>query len=199
MGKAAFQKYAEDTEAQMKRWYEHLSEKDKRCYAALEAKKLGYGGQRYICRLLGCSPTTMRVGQKELQEGFVTLQESIRKPGGGRKKIREKMKGVDEVFLEIVGECTAGSPMDDKMKWTHLNATGVSRSLHERGYPVSPYVVKQLFKKYGYVKRKMQKTKTVKEAAQRNEQFENIQVLREHYEKEGDPIISVDVKKRGDR
>lgn len=176
MGKASFQKYAEDTEEQMKRWYEHLSEKDKRRYAALEAKTLGYGGQRSICRLLGCSPTTMRVGQKELQEGFVTPQERIRKPGGGRKKIREKMQGVDKAFLESIGECTAGSPMDDTVKWTHLNATEVSRSLHEREYPVSPYVIKQLFKKYGYVKRKMQKTKTVKEAAQRNEQFENRRV-----------------------
>lgn len=64
---------------------------------------------------------------------------------------------------------------------------------------MSEHVVNQLLQKHKYKKRKMQKTKTVKEAAQRNEQFENIKELREEYTKEQNPIISLDVKKRTDR
>lgn len=199
MGKAAFQRYSEETEEQMKLFYEKLSEKEKRRYAALEAEKLGHGGQRYICRLLGCSPTTLRVGRAEWQQGLLTPEKGIRRPGGGRKKIRDKIAGIDEVFLQIVEEQTAGSPINEEVKWTNMGVRGISRAFKEKGYEVSDYVVKQLLKKHKYVKRKMQKTKTVKEAEQRNEQFENIKELRERYTKEKNPIISVDVKKRTDR
>jgi len=57
-------KYSQEVEGQMKSFYETLSEKEKRRYAALEASKLGYGGQKYICTLLGCSPTAARVGRE---------------------------------------------------------------------------------------------------------------------------------------
>jgi len=196
MGKAAFQNYSEATEEQMKRFYGDLSEKEKRRYAALEAEKLGHGGQRYICRLLGCSPTTLRVGRAELQQRSETPDQGVRRPGGGRKKIREKREGIDEMFLEIVDENTAGSPMNEDIKWTNLGQTGIAKKFEEKGQKVSPYVVKQLLKKHKYVQRKMQKAKTVKEAEQRNEQFENIKELREKHTKDGNPIISLDVKKK---
>ncbi|HEY1354186.1 MAG TPA: hypothetical protein VGF67_31625 [Ktedonobacteraceae bacterium] len=176
MGKAAFQRYAHDTEEQMRCLYRQLSEKEKRRYAALEAEKLGHGGQRYICRILGCSPTTMRVGRKELHQGFFTHKERIRRPGGGRKKIRDTMEGIDEMFLQMVGEYTAESPRDEDVKWTNLSVRAVSRAFQERGYPLSDHVVKQLFKKHGYVKRKMQTTKIVKEAEQQKEPFEKRKV-----------------------
>ncbi len=194
-----FQKYSEEVEEQMITFYRNLSEKEKRRYAALETEKLGYGGQKYICGLLGCSPTTLRVGREELLHGSSTEDQSVRRPGGGRKKIREKIEGIDEEFLEIVGENTAGSPMNEEVKWTNLGLRGISKAFKEKGYEVSEHVVKQLLKKHKYGKRKMQKTKTVKEAEQRNEQFENIKELRERYTREENPIMSIDVKKRDDR
>jgi hypothetical protein len=196
MGKAVFQKYSEETEEQMKRFYRSLSEKEKRRYAAVETDKLGHGGQKYICSLLGCSPTTVRVGRAELLNGSSVHKEGIRRPGGGRKKIREKIQGIDELFLEIVEENTAGSPMDEEIKWTNLGLKGISRAFREKGCDVSEYVVKQLLKKHKYVKRKMSKTKTIKEAEQRNEQFENIKELRERYIKEGNAVVSIDGKKK---
>jgi hypothetical protein len=194
-----FQKYSAEIEEQMRRFYGNLSEKEKRRYAALETEKLGYGGQKYICGLLGCSPTTLRVGRAELLHGSSMPEESVRRPGGGRKKIREKIAGIDELFLEIVKENTAGSPMDEEVKWTNLGLKGISKEFEKKGYKVSEHVVKQLLKKHKYVQRKMHKTKTVKETAQRNEQFENIKELRERYTKEENPIVSLDVKKRADR
>jgi hypothetical protein len=196
IAKEVFQKYSEEREEQMRRFYGNLSEKEKRSYAALETEKLGYGGQKYICVLLGCSPTTLRVGREELLHGSSTPEKRVRRSGGGRKKIREKIVEIDEVFLEIVKENTAGSPTNEEVKWTNLGLKGMSREFKKKGYKVSEYVVKQLLKKHKYVKRKMKKTKTVKEAEQRNEQFENIKGLRERYTKEENPIISVDVKKR---
>src|SRR5439155_5774795 len=131
----------------------------------------------------------------ELREGSVKTKEGVRRLGGGRKKILEKIESIDEMFLEIVEENTAGSPMNEDIKWTNLGETGISQKFVEKGHKVSPYVVKQLLKKHNYVKRKMHKTKTAKEEEQRNEQFENIKGLREKYTKEGNPIISIDVKK----
>lgn len=189
-------KYSQEIEATMKKFYETLSEKDRRRYAAIEALKLGRGGQKYICEVLGCDAGTVKRGNEELQNGLETPKDRIRKFGGGSKKIRDKMKNIDEVFVEILKDETAGSPMDEAIKWTNLGQRAISKAFEERGYKISEHVVKQLLKKHKYVKRKMQKTKTVKEAKQRNEQFENIKKLREKYTKKENPIISLDVKKK---
>jgi len=189
-------KYSYETEAGMKRFYESLSEKDRRRYAAVEASKLGYGGQKYLCKILGCDAGTVKRGKEELQEGIAPSEGRIRKPGGGRKKRREKIENIDGVFLEVVKDHTAGSPIDEKIKWTNLGQRAISKALKEKGYEVSEHVVKQLLKKHKYVKRKMQKTRTVKETALRDEQFENIKERREEYMKSENPIISIDVKKK---
>ncbi len=108
----------------------------------------------------------------------------------------EKIENIDEIFLEIVKDHTAGSPMDEAVKRMNLGQKAISRAFREKGYNISEHVVKQLLKKHKYVKRKMQKTKTVKEAEQRNEQFENIKERKEEYIEKGDPVISLDVKKK---
>ncbi len=190
------EKYSQEIEATMKKLYATLSEKDRRRYAATEALKLGYGGQKYICEILGCDAGTVKRGKEELQEGVDPSEGRIRKSGGGCKKIIEKIENIDEVFLEIVKDHTAGSPMDEEIKWTNLGQRAVSKAFKEKGYKVSEHVVKQLLKRHKYVQRKMHKTRTVKEAALRNEQFENIKTLREKYTKSEKPIISIDVKKK---
>ena len=196
-GKTVFQgKYSQEVEEQMKSFYETLSEKEKRRYAALEASKLGHGGQKYICTLLGCSPTTLRVGREEIMQGSPIPKGYIRRAGGGRRKIMEKIENIDEIFLEIVKEHTAGSPMDETVKWTNLGLKAISKAFQERGYNVSEHVVKQLLKKHKYVQRKMRKTKTVKEAEHRDDQFKNINRLKEEHMNRGDPVISLDVKKK---
>jgi hypothetical protein len=86
--------------------------------------------------------------------------------------------------------------MDSTKKWTNLKRREISKAFSERGMKVSVHVVKQLLKKHGYVKRKMQKTRTMKETKNRNEQFEKIQRLRTEYEANGNPVISIDVKKK---
>jgi hypothetical protein len=183
----------------MKNFYETLSEKDKRRYAAIEALKLGHGGQKYICKVLSCDPGTVKRGTEELQNGSEVPKERIRKAGAGGKKILEKIENIDEAFLEILKEHTAGSPMDEAIKWTNLGQRDISKAFREKGYNVSEHVVKQLLKKHKYVRRKMQKTKTMKEVDNRNAQFENIKKLKEEYTDSEHPIMSIDGKKTANR
>ncbi|MDZ4871068.1 MAG: hypothetical protein CLLPBCKN_000456 [Chroococcidiopsis cubana SAG 39.79] len=92
------QPYPALIEAQMKRYYQSLSEKDRRRYAAIEAVKLGYGGQAYIRRLFGCHHETLALGLVELEEATALEQERIRQPGGGRKSAFETIAGLDTAF-----------------------------------------------------------------------------------------------------
>jgi len=188
-------KYSSEVEETMKKFYDTLNEKDKRRYAGIETMKLAYGGQSYICKILGCDPDTVKKGREEL-EGELSIDKRIRTIGGGRTKIIETTEKIDEVFLEILRTHTAGNPMDEKVKYTNLNRVEISKRFAERNMEVSEHIVKQLLDKHGYGERKMQKTKTMKEVENRNEQFENIAEIRAKYENSENPIISIDVKKK---
>lgn len=189
-------KYSDEIKKTMKRFYETLSEKDKRRYAAIESMKLGYGGQKYIYEILSCNPDTVKTGVEEFENGILADESTIRKPGGGKKKIIETVETIDEVFLEILKDNTAGSPMDEEIKWTNLTLVDISKAFKTKGMGVSEHVVKQLLEKHGFVERKMQKAVTMKETKDMNEQFERISELREEYSKSENPIISIDVKKK---
>jgi len=188
--------YAKEIERQMQRVYAQLSEKDRRLYAAVEALKLPHGGISYIARVLGCSAITIRQGLKELQANERLSSGRERKAGGGRKRALETIAGIDEVFLEIVRDQTAGDPMNDEVKWTHLSLKEIGQRLHQRGIEVSRNIVKQLLKKHGYRKRKALKKKATGSTKGRNEQFERIGELRADYQARGLPQISVDTKKK---
>ena len=84
------EKYDKEIEQQMRTFFEGLSEKDKRHYAAIEAKKLGHGGQSYMEKVLGCSARTIQRGQAELEAGREIPPGRIRRPGGGRKPYDKK-------------------------------------------------------------------------------------------------------------
>lgn len=110
------QAYPPEVETQMQRFYNSLSEKDRRRYAAVEALKLGWGGKTYISDLLGCDDEAMQLGSQELKEDEALANGRIRKPGGGRKRKVETIEGLDEAFIEILETHTAGSPMDETIR-----------------------------------------------------------------------------------
>lgn len=192
-------KYSEEIEKQMKAFYNTLSEKDRRRYAAIEAMKLGHGGQNYISSVLGCHFQTIMAGINEITKGTETPDNRIRKPGGGKKKIINTVENIDKFFFEIIKDNTAGSPMDKEIKWTNLSLKEISKAFESKGMNISPHVVKQLLKKHGFVKRKMQKSVTMKDCKGRNEQFEKINKLKEEYSNSENPVISIDTKKRSHR
>lgn len=146
--------YRSEIEVQMQRYYKSLSEKDCRRYAAIEAVKLGYGGQAYIRRLRGCHHETLQLGLRELEDETLLGHKRIRQPGGGRKSAFETIAGLDEAFLRVLERHTAGSPMDESVKWTNLKRHEIAGLLGNQGIKVSVTVVDQLLEKYNFRKRK---------------------------------------------
>jgi hypothetical protein len=73
--------YSAEMERQMKWFYQSLSEKDRRRYAAVEAEKLGFGGVEYVSRLLGCDAKTIRQGREDLQQPKDPVPDRVRKKG----------------------------------------------------------------------------------------------------------------------
>lgn len=188
--------YPKAIEQQMHRYYKSLSEKDRRRYAGIEAAKLGYGGINYISGLLGCDYRTVKFGMSELTSEPQLSQSGERQSGGGRKTAFEKIPGLDEAFLKVLSEHTAGSPMDEQIKWTNLNRPQIAKLLKTEGISVSVTVVDQLLKKHNYRRRRARKDLATGSHPKRNEQFEKIGQLKQQYQSAGNPVMSMDTKKK---
>jgi hypothetical protein len=153
-------RYPEATEQLMRKFYHTLSEKDRRRYAAIEASKLGHGGISYIAEVLGCARSTIATGVEELEalpagSGY---HPRMRQAGGGRKPYAQAIAGIDEAFLDVVQDHTAGDPMQADVLWTNLTQAEISQRLAERHQiQVSETVVRQLLKKHHFKRRKAQK------------------------------------------
>ena len=175
--------------------YSRLSEKDRRRYAAVEAKKLGYGGVGYISKLLDIDARTIAQGLADLKEAQDAAVKRVRKQGGGRKQLITTTSGLEHVFLEVVAEHTAGSPQHDQ-RWTNLKPREIAEKITMGGIDISRYIVCKLLKKHRFVSRQAQKKKSFKQHPDRNPQFENIKILKETYLAQGHPVISMDTKKK---
>ncbi len=141
-------------EVRMFTFYQLLSEKQKRLYAANEALKLGYGGISYIARVLNCDRKTINRGITELTHPEMIENDRERAKGGGRKKSIDSIPDLDEKFLGVLRDYTAGDPMDEKIRWTNQTLLQIADKLKETGIEISKKIVKQLFKRHGYIKRK---------------------------------------------
>ena len=139
--------------------YKSLSEKDRRRYSAIEAVKLGYGGITYICKLFGCDEKTVQKGIRDLQDQEKMNQKGVRQSGGGRPSKIDIYEGIDEAFLEILKNDTAGSPVDESIKWTNLSNKEIKNSLFKKGFDVGRDIIKKLLHKHGFVRRKLSKKK----------------------------------------
>lgn len=189
--------YSCEIEAQMQRYYGSLSEKDRRRYAAIEAVKIGYGGISYIHRVLGCGRSSIRLGIAELSDDEAMREERQRSPGGGRKSAFETYEHLDAAFLRVIEGHTAGSPMDAAIKWTHLTRGQIAdRLATEEGIAISVTVVDQLLDKHQFRRRQALKRKSTGSNPNRNQQFEKIHELVERYQAAGEPVLSMDTKKR---
>lgn len=189
--------YSPVIEQQMQQYYNSLSEKDRRRYAAIEAVKLGHGGISYVYRLLGCSRSSIQLGIAELSDPAALREAGQRASGAGRKSAFETIPGLDEAFLRVIARHTAGSPMDASVKWTHLTRAQIAERLaEEEAITISVTVVDQLLKKHQFRRRQALKRKATGNNPQRNAQFEKIEELVETYQAAGHPVISMDSKKK---
>jgi hypothetical protein len=99
-------------------------------------------------------------------------------------------------FLAILAEFTAGDPMREGVLWTNLSRCEISRRLREMGTPASRHTVRKLLRKHGLGQRKTRKKKSMGTHPDRNAQFENIARLKADFMAVGDPVISMDTKKK---
>jgi hypothetical protein len=153
-------RYPAASEQLMRKFYQTLSEKDRRRYAAIEASKLGHGGISYIAEVLGCARSTIASGVQELASlpAAGGYDPRMRQAGGGRKPYEQALAGIDEAFLDVVQDHTAGDPMQAEVLWTNLTHAEISQRLADRhSLQVSETVVRQLLEKDHFKRRKAQK------------------------------------------
>ncbi|MFQ5632265.1 MAG: ISAzo13 family transposase [bacterium] len=176
-----------------------LDEKNKRLYVAIEAIKVGRGGISYIADVVDCNRKTIARGIRELQSLTDEDEKRVRAPGGGRKSYDEIHENINAQFLDVLKNYTAGDPMNEEIKWTNLTHAEIAETLKEK-HDVSgsdpDESGRQLLLKHNYRTRKAQKNQTAKSVKNRNEQFENIDGHKENYMDTGNPILSMDTKKK---
>jgi len=106
------------------------------------------------------------------------------------------MPELENNFIALVHDHTAGDPMREDVVWTYLSSTEIAQRLDLLGTPVSPDTVRGLLDEFGFRKRQAEKSKVMGETPLRNEQFENIARLKSEYLDSPNPIVSMDTKKK---
>ncbi len=175
-----------------------LDEKSKRLVLAADAESMGRGGLSKVSSIAGVSRVTLNVGIKELQSSEKsqhTKTAHIRKPGGGRKKETEKNSKLEKVIEEIVSPHTAGDPMNPLL-WTSKSLRNIAEAVEKRGYKVSHKLVGIILKNAGYSLQGNRKTDEGGNHSDRDAQFNFINDKANEFLGIGDPVISVDCKKK---
>lgn len=113
----------------------------------------------------------------------------------GEKKL-ENEPHLELLFEELIESRVAGSPMNEKVRWTTLRDGEIVGLFEQRGVSITRFIAKQLTGLKGLAKRAMKKTKTVKEVENRDQQFQRISDLKADFEKRGLPVLSIDTKKK---
>ncbi len=180
-------------------WLKALSGADEvqaRRFVAARALELGWGGISTVAKLTGMSHTTIRKGIHELQSvEELEPPERLRRPGGGRKKVEIKDPKLIEYIEHIMDENTAGDPMS-MLKWTNKSTYQISEELNHQGRKIGPDTVGRLLKEMGYSLQANVKTLEDGSGLKRDAQFRYINKQVKKFVIRGDPVISVDTKKK---
>ena len=191
-----------------------LNERQKRLYLAAEAEALGWGGKGIVSEIAGVDKNTLTAGQKDLDlyreenpDGSVLYVKNIegtngdgyvrtRNKGGGRKPIEETQPGITQALLQLVDDSTYGNP-ENPLSWTTKSTRHLAAELHDQGYTISHMKVKTLLEEQGYTLQSNRKLEQVGDShPDRNEQFEHINRTSKAYMELGEPVISIDCKKK---
>ena len=172
----------------------HLNEKQKRIFYSSAAEALGQGGIAFVKEVTGCARNTITSGMKEIGSN---PDSRVRKPGGGRKSAAEKEPLLYEKIEELVQESTYGDPMKP-LFWTTLSLEKISDKLKSLySIVVSKNIVARALDVLGYSRQQNQKMVQLGSAhPDRNAQFIFINEKSKEFLLEGEPVISVDTKKK---
>ena len=175
-----------------------LNEYQSRLFVAEKALQLGRGGISYLSRLTGMSRVTITQGLGELRGGKklrVAGAGSVRQPGGGRKKVEESDPGLLLRLKAIVEETTAGDPMSP-LRWTSKATRTIAEELTRSGHPVSSVTVIRCLEEMGYTLQANVKSREGPQHVNRDAQFRYLNRQVKAFRRVGDPVISVDTKKK---
>jgi transposase len=175
-----------------------LDERQRRLYAAAEAKVLGHGGVKRVHEATGVARGSILAGLKELEQEPKDLTvdgRRIRRPGAGRKKLVEHDPGVREALERLVEPVTRGDP-ELPLRWTCKSLMQLARELNGHGHTISHVSVGALLKELGYSLQGNRKTLEGGDHPDRNAQFEYINAKVEAALSAEQPVISVDTKKK---
>lgn len=173
-----------------------LDERQRRIYLSAEADSIGWGGKTKIARLSSVTRRTITKGGSEvLGDKTEVGKNRIRRVGGGRKKVVEQQPEMLEAIEEIVSAHTLGDPMNP-LKWTSKSSRKIAAEMVALGYNVSHELVRQSLHRLGYSLQANKKTKEGGKSPDRDAQFEYINQTAKRFTEEGNPVISVDCKKK---
>jgi len=172
-----------------------LNERTRRLWAAVEAQSLGFGGSSLVHQATGLDHKTIARGLSELAEPTGLSPERIRRPGGGRKQLIDDDLTLLGDLDQLVGPYTRGDP-EVCLRYTSKSAAKLTVSLQNMGHTVSERKTLQLLNLLGYNLQANAKTSEGNQHPDRDGQFHYIAATTDDFLKSGDPVISVDTKKK---
>jgi hypothetical protein len=177
------------------RWlFPHLNERQQHLVAAVDAQQLGRGGVARVSRLTGFSRPTIYRAVEDLARPPLPV-ERVRHPGAGRKAAVEHDPRLVQALEALIDPDTRGDPMSP-LRWTCKSTRQLARLLTAQGHPVSHGTVARLLQGLRYSLQGNAKTKEGKQHPDRDAQFRYIQRQGESFLSRGQPVISVDTKKK---
>jgi len=193
----------DDDESKIAEKYEALrdvmDEQLRRLWAATEARALGYGGVSTVARAVGLTRPTIAAGMKELGDarGLARLapKNRVRRIGAGRPRATDSDVGLGPALEELVDPATRGHPMSP-LRWTCKSVRTLAAELTRQGHPVSHQTVSEVLQHSGYSLQVNRKTREGAGHPDRNAQFEHIARRAKEFQQRGQPVISVDTKKK---
>jgi hypothetical protein len=175
-----------------------MDERLRRQWAATEARDLGRGGVTLVARATGLSRTTITAGLHELDQPAsqrMAEADRIRRPGGGRRPLKETDDGLLAALESLIEPTTRGDPQSP-LRWTCKSLRRLAEELTGRRHPISPNSVAALLHEAGYSLQANRKTREGASHPDRNAQFEHINAWVRQFQDRGQPAISVDTKKK---
>ena len=172
-----------------------LTERSRRVWAATEAKALGHGGIAVVELATGISRSTIQRGLRELESGAPLEPERLRRVGGGRKAAIDADPSLLAELDALVEPTASGAP-DSPLRWTSKSVRTLAAALQSMGHAVSHTVVAALLHQLGYSLQGNQKTREGPQHPDRDAQFRAIAAQVRRFQKQGQPAISVDTKKK---
>ena len=171
-----------------------FDERGRRIWAAAESRAIGHGGDALVSDATGLSRPTIRKGRREIESGD-TLPGRIRRPGAGRPGIEQSQPGIKQALEKLVDPLTRGDPQSP-LRWTCKSRAKLTQALVEAGWRVSSTTVGRLLHELGYRLQSVRKSREGASHPDRNDQFAYINAKADDFLRRGQPVVSVDTKKK---